>query len=107
MKKILLFTTAIMVFSTQVNAENNKPYVRADVGANFFSKEKAPEILSTNRSLKMKSSIAPSLSLGVGRYISEKVRGELEYSHLFNTSATGSVREPINSNAIYHHKTKT
>lgn len=106
MKKILLLTTALVIFSTQVNAENNKPYVRADIGANFFKEEKAPEILANNRSLKMKSSIAPSLSLGVGRYISEKVRGELEYSHLFDTSAKGNIREPINSNAIYHHKTK-
>lgn len=83
MKKLVLLAAATAALSTSVMAEENMFYLRGDVGANFAQKQ-------TVNTFRLKNKTSTSLSLGLGYYLMDNLRGELEYTHLFNPELKGS-----------------
>lgn len=83
MKKLVLLAAATAALSTSVMAEENMFYLRGDVGANFAQKQTASTV-------RLKNKTSTSLSVGLGYYLMDNLRGELEYTHLFNPELKGS-----------------
>lgn len=83
MKKLLLTAAATAVLSTSAIAAENMFYLRADAGANMFTKKTANDV-------KMKGKTFASFDVGVGYYLMDNMRFEAVLSKPFNGEVKGT-----------------
>ncbi|MDX2050160.1 MAG: outer membrane beta-barrel protein [Rickettsiaceae bacterium] len=84
MKK-LLTATAIAAFASAAYAEEGSFYVRGDVGPSWLPQDKVSvKSVSSGQELTYKSSTHVVGSLGLGTYVMDNLRSELELSNHFN-----------------------
>ena len=90
MKKILLASAVALVASSAMASENTF-YVRADVGAAFMPKANlSVKITGAIVTAKQKRTNHIVADLGVGTYLMDNVRVELDLSNNFNAKQSGA-----------------
>ena len=85
MNKYLLALATTAALMPSAYAEENVIYLRGEGGAAMFGKEK-----DTPTELKMKSKASGNIGFGAGYYVTDKIRGEVLYVHVFNPELKAS-----------------
>lgn len=81
MKKLLLTTTAVLAISNAAFADMDKIYLRGDLLAHKF---KNIEDKMIGSDLTLKSKFGLGVDFGVGTYVTDNMRAEIVYTHIFN-----------------------